>query len=89
LNNLASLLKDQNKLAEAELLLRRVLGVWGKVFGLEHLVTAATLNNLAFLLKAQGKRVEAELFYCRALEILEKVLGPEHPDTLNSSSAAP
>ncbi len=55
LNNLARLLQDQGKLAEAEPLFRRALAIGEEKLGKDHPAVAASLNNLALLLEAQGK----------------------------------
>ena len=47
LNNLARLLQDTNRLAEAEPLMRRALAIDEKSFGPEHPNVARSLNNLA------------------------------------------
>jgi tetratricopeptide (TPR) repeat protein len=71
------LLGDTKRLAEAEPLMRRALGIDEKNFGFEHIAVAAALNNLAGLLESTNRRSEAEPLYRRALEIDEKSLGPE------------
>ena len=47
LNNLAQLLQDTNRLAEAEPLMRRALAIDEKSFGPDHPDVAIGLNNLA------------------------------------------
>ena len=47
LNNLAVLLKDTNRLEEAEPLMRRALDIWEKAYGPDHPQVATGLNNLA------------------------------------------
>ena len=57
-NNLASLLKEQRKLSEAEPLYRRVLEGREQQLGAQHLDTLTSVGNLASLLRvlqAQGK----------------------------------
>jgi hypothetical protein len=60
INNLASLLQDQGKLAEAEPLLRVCLAVRRRVLGEDHPSTLMSIDNLASLLQDQGKLAEAE-----------------------------
>ncbi len=84
MNNLASLLQDQGKLAEAEPLFRRALETQQLTLGSEHPDTLTSLSNLASLLQDQGKLAEAEPLYRRALEARERTLGLEHLDTLIS-----
>jgi tetratricopeptide (TPR) repeat protein len=80
LNNLAALLDDQGRYAEAEPLYRRALTIREKALGPEHPDVAESLDDLALLLKEQGRYAEAEPLFRRALAIDEKALGPEHPD---------
>ena len=54
LNNLATLLQDMNRLAEAEPLTRRALKIDEASFGPSHPDVARDLNNLATLLEDQG-----------------------------------
>ena len=54
LNNFAQFLQDDDRLGEAEPLMRRALAAEEKVFGAADPHTALTLNNLAMLLKAKG-----------------------------------
>jgi tetratricopeptide (TPR) repeat protein len=80
LNNLALLLSDTNRPAEAEPLYRRALAIYEKSFGPEHPNVAKGLNNLALLLSDTNRPAEAEPLYRRALAIYEKSFGPEHPE---------
>ena len=64
LNNLAQLLQDTNRLAEAE----------------NHPAVALCLNNLATLMKETNRVAEAEPLMRRALAITEKSYGEDHPD---------
>ena len=83
LNNLAQLLKANNRLAEAEPLMRRTISIFEKVESdTNHLHPnyAASLNNLALLLEDTNRLTEAEPLLRHALEIDEKSLGLDHPD---------
>jgi tetratricopeptide (TPR) repeat protein len=80
LNNLARLLVEQSKYAEAEPLFRRALTIREEVLGPERPEVAASLTNLAALLRRQGMHSDAEPLLLRALAIDEKVLGPDHPE---------
>jgi len=80
LNNLASVLKRQGKLAEAEPLFREALEIEKKLLGNEHPTLAVSLRNLASLLRDQGRLDEAETVFGNALEMQRKLLGNEHPD---------
>jgi len=79
LNNLAQLLQDTNRLAEAEPLMRRALDIDEKSFGPEHPEVAISLSNLARLLQDTNRLAEAEPLTRRALDIDEQSFGPEHP----------
>jgi tetratricopeptide (TPR) repeat protein len=79
LNTLATLLRDTNRLAEAEPVLERALAIDEKSFGPEHPNVAIDLNNLARLYDNQGQYAMAEPLHRRALAIREKALGWEHP----------
>ena len=79
INNLATLLKATNRLAEAEPLLRRALAIAEASYGPDHLAVAIALNNLAVLLLATNRLTEAEPLMRRALAIDEASYGPEHP----------
>jgi tetratricopeptide (TPR) repeat protein len=73
------LLKDTNRLKEAEPLMERVLKIDEKSFGPDHPRVAGDLNNLAQLLQATNRHKEAEPLMKRALKIDEKSFGPDHP----------
>ena len=79
LNDLAMLIQDTGRLAEAEPLMRRALAIDEKSFGPEHPKVAIYLNNLAALLHFTNRQAEAEPLMRRALVIDEKRYGPEHP----------
>jgi CHAT domain-containing protein/tetratricopeptide (TPR) repeat protein len=79
LNNLALLLKETNRLSEAEPLMRRALAMDEKNFGPDHPNVAIRLNNLARLLQDTNRFSEAEPLFRRALAIWDKSLGPDHP----------
>jgi tetratricopeptide (TPR) repeat protein len=79
IGNRAVALSEENRNAEAELLMRRALAISEKGFGLEHPDVATRLNNLATLLQATNRLGEAEPLMRRALDIGEKSFGPEHP----------
>jgi CHAT domain-containing protein/tetratricopeptide (TPR) repeat protein len=77
---LAALLRDTNRLGEAEPLFRRALAIAEKSLGHHHPDVATGLNNLAGLLQITNRLDEAEPLYRRALAIDAKSLGPDHPD---------
>ena len=83
LNNLGMLLRDTNRIEEAEPLMRRALEVGVAAFGEEHPIVATNLNNLAILLQDTNRLEEAELLMRRVLDILAafgRQTGHEHPD---------
>jgi len=78
LDSLAQLLKETNRLAEAERLMRRALTIHEKSFGTDHRSVAVSLNNLGWLLQSANRPDEAEPLIRRALAIDEKSLGLHH-----------
>ena len=76
LNNLAQLLQDTNRLAEAEPLMRGALAIDEQTYGPDHPNVAIRLNNLAQLLKDTNRPAEAEPLMRRALGIDETDLRP-------------
>ncbi|MFZ4381404.1 MAG: tetratricopeptide repeat protein [Sandarakinorhabdus sp.] len=70
LNNLAGLLRDTNRLAEAEPMFRRALTITEASLGSDHPDVAIRLNNLAGLLQASDRPDEAEQMYRRSALIL-------------------
>ena len=73
MNNLASVLYNQGKLAEAEGLLWEVLKAAREVLGARHPDTMASMNNLANVLSAQGKLADAERLHRETLKAMGKV----------------
>jgi tetratricopeptide (TPR) repeat protein len=71
-NNLAHLLKDEGRYAEAEPLYRQAIEINEKTLGKDHPNSAIDYNNLARLLQAQGKYAQAEPLYRQAIEILQE-----------------
>ncbi|HNE34845.1 MAG TPA: tetratricopeptide repeat protein, partial [Nitrospira sp.] len=64
-NQLGLLYHDQGRLAEAESLYQRALGIWEAQLGPEHEDVAAALNNLAEIAHAKGEWAAAEPLYER------------------------
>ena len=79
MNERALGLQAQNRLAEAEPLMRQALGINEASYGSGHPNVATSLNNLAQLLKATNRLGEAEPLMRRALEIDKASYGPHHP----------
>ncbi|MGB0526038.1 MAG: CHAT domain-containing protein, partial [Flammeovirgaceae bacterium] len=87
LNNLASLYKSMNKLAEAEPLYEQALKIKRKYLGEAHPEYAISLNNLAALYEERKAYKKAEPLYLQALSIIKRHLGEKHPSfatTLNN-----
>jgi tetratricopeptide (TPR) repeat protein len=80
LNNLALVLKDTDRLKEAEPMMWRALEIDEKRLGPEHPAVGRDLNNLGQVLTDADRLWEAAPLMERALAIDEKSLGPEHPD---------
>ena len=83
-NDIGFLLREQGKIKEAEVFLRRALEVRERTLGGDHRHTLTSFNNLGVLLKAQGKLTLAEPFYRRAFEGREQTLGRDRHLTLQS-----
>src|SRR5689334_5735917 len=83
LNNLATLLKDTNRVGEAEPLMRRALAITEASLGPDHPDVATRLNNLARLLQDTNQLGEAEPLMRRGLVILlsfQRATGHAHPN---------
>ena len=83
MNQVGALLRDQGRLEEAAMLLRRAVAAGERDAG-QVVVTLASIHHLGWTLMDQGKYEEGELFCRRALEGRVKVLSVEHEDTLES-----
>ncbi len=84
INNLALLLQDQGKLAEAAPLFREALAGRRAKLGDQHPSTLTSINNFASLLQAHGTFAEAEPLLREALAGRRAKLGDEHPSTLTA-----
>jgi tetratricopeptide (TPR) repeat protein len=78
-NNFAQLLQATNRVAEAELLMRRTLAIDEASQGSDPHNLAMHLSNLAQLLQATNRLAEAEPLMRRALTIADASLGVDHP----------
>jgi hypothetical protein len=82
LNNLAVLLRDTNRLGEAEPMMRRALAIVEANLGKDHPDVANTLNNLVQLLRATNRLDQAEPLMRRVLAIFfafQHDTGHAHP----------
>jgi tetratricopeptide (TPR) repeat protein len=80
LNNLATLLQQTNRLAEAEQLHRDALEIREATLGPDHPDTGISLGNLAQLLVTLGRHQEVEPLRRRELAIMERSLPVGHPN---------
>ncbi len=77
LNSLASVLRNEGKLAEAEPIRREALAMQSRLLGGENAEVAQTLSNLGELLVAENKWPEAEPLYRDSLAIRRKIFGDD------------
>jgi len=84
LNNLAEFYYSIGEYQKAKPLYQKVLKIWEKLLGENHLDTAGIYNNLALLYNSIGKYQKAERLYRKALKIREEALGEKHPNTAES-----
>lgn len=82
LSNLAGVLQDAGRYAEAQPLQEKMLTVCRATLGPEHPHTLTTMNNLAYALDGLGEFARAEGLYREVVEIDRRVLGPTHTETL-------
>src|SRR5262249_50330857 len=80
LDNLAALLKDTNRLAGAESLMRRALAIDEKSYGPNHPYVGIRLNNLALLRAELSDWVEAARLHRRAKAIMTAAGHPQQDD---------
>jgi serine/threonine protein kinase/tetratricopeptide (TPR) repeat protein len=84
LNNLACVLRDQGRLAEAESMCQDALTRRRRQLGDEHPATVTSLDNMASILLAQGRLAAAETGFQMALGMRRKRFGEEHPAVAQS-----
>jgi tetratricopeptide (TPR) repeat protein len=75
---LAQTLTYENRLDEAETLLKKSLAIQEKVYGSSHPRVAYALNELGNVASRQGKLDDAEADFTRALSIYRSVHGEKH-----------
>ena len=68
-------------LTDALQILNQGLAINEKVYGKEHLATAACYNNIGAVMKAMGDNYDALQMLIQGLATFEKVYGKEHPAT--------
>ena len=77
------MLRETDRLAEAEPLYRRALAIDERSYGPDHPTVATRLNNLALLLRDTNRPGEAEPLFRRGVRILiefQHRTGHEHPN---------
>ena len=81
-NNLALMLQDARRLAEAEELLLDVVAAQRETMGDDHRNTVASVGNLAFIKHLRGRSAEAEAAYTEALATQERMRREHEPASL-------
>jgi tetratricopeptide (TPR) repeat protein len=81
-NRLAMVLRDMNRLSEAEAICVESLGTCTEILGPDHPTTQLSVEIVAFIRHSQGKSQEAEDMFRLALACNERVFGTAHPTTL-------
>ncbi len=84
MNDLAIVLSQIGKFAEAQKILEEVVAVKRRTLGPEDPVTLRSVNNLAIALAMQGRTEDAVKLAEETLEIQRRVEGPESITTLRS-----
>jgi tetratricopeptide (TPR) repeat protein len=80
---LAEILFKQRQLAQAEVVVKRVIAIYEARYGPAHPDVGVFTNNLGLLYHSQKKHFMAESEYQKALSIQTKALGNSHPQTIN------
>ena len=81
MNNLAILLAEDGRQAEAEKLQQQSLEIHLRVLGPENLSTINAMINLAEFQRDLGRTDEAKKLLLQALDIERRVFGPNQPET--------
>ena len=84
MDNLGSVLRDAERLDQAEKCVRLAFTAREKVTGPDSLVTLGSVSHLALILRLRGCLDDAETMNKHALAGFEKTLGREHHFTLRS-----
>ena len=84
INNLAGLLKSQDKYDYTKPIYQQILTLQKKVLSKEHPDILISMNNLTKLLKSQGNYNNTESIYQQTLALREKILSKEYLNTLTS-----
>ena len=86
LNHLASVLRDEGRLDEAENMFRQALAVGEHAWGPDQADAARIEVNLGDLLAKRGKLQESERLLRTALRSREKILPSNHPDIFDGQA---
>jgi eukaryotic-like serine/threonine-protein kinase len=81
MDNLAILLAEDGRPAEAESLQREALAIHLRVFGRENLGTIHAMLNLGDFQRDSGRDEDAKQSFKGALELEARLLGPDQPET--------
>jgi tetratricopeptide (TPR) repeat protein len=84
--NVAQMLRDQDKLAEAEPFAREAVELRRKVLGPDHPALANALDTLSSIVLRLGRADEAEASGREALAISRRASGESHPETARLES---
>jgi tetratricopeptide (TPR) repeat protein len=79
MNNLATLLQDYKRFAEAEQALVQVLAIYQQSFGPSHQYVATAYNNLGKLYEKGGDLNRAELALTTAVRVMSESFHRDHP----------
>lgn len=83
--DLADVMKNSGKLAEAEELYRTGLEGRERILGKDHPETLNCMHNLALVLEAKRKFDDAETTFRACLVAKERILGHENPTTCQTA----
>ncbi len=83
-SQLAELYKFQDRLSEAEMLLREALEIQEKELGVEHLETLTTKRILAGILREAHKYEESDELYKVIIEARTRILGEDHIEVIHT-----
>ncbi len=75
--NLATVLREEQRLDEAETLHREAIAIGERVLG-EHQQVAAMYSNLGLVLRDKGETAAAEVMYQKSLALVRNLFGDEH-----------
>ncbi len=86
INDLASMLEDNNQYNEAEALFNESLAMMRRLYGNKHPYIATALTNLALLEMKKGDLARSESTYREVLAMQRELLGDNHPDVAETLS---